>query len=162
MIRFVNAGTRPVQPRVGRELAAMVLLVRDAVVHPGQARAHLPVEAADELQHVELARLADLRLALAVGAAQRLEQLLLRAVRGDAAAVLLQKALEGLALEVAVRPRELARHHQVRFDDVAHELGDRARLFGRPERERLVGNGPELVDDARARVRPGFERLVEQ
>src|SRR6266540_4138068 len=50
----------PEQPRVEGELAAMVLLVGDAVMHPGQARPHLPVEAADVLEHVELSRQSDL------------------------------------------------------------------------------------------------------
>src|SRR6266542_2786140 len=36
----------PEQPRVEGELAAVILLVGDAVMHPGQPRPHLPVDAA--------------------------------------------------------------------------------------------------------------------
>src|SRR4029077_1138902 len=40
------------QSRVQRKLAAMVLLVGDAVVHPRQASPSLSVEPTDELQHM--------------------------------------------------------------------------------------------------------------
>src|SRR6266542_5868696 len=44
---FCQGGDSAEQPRVHRELAAVVLLVGDAVVHPGQSGPHLSVEAAD-------------------------------------------------------------------------------------------------------------------
>src|SRR6266540_614016 len=80
---FRQSRHTPEQPRVEGELAAVILLVRDAVVHPGQARSHLPVEAADVLEHVELPRLPDLLLPVRVSLAQRRQQRGLRPPSGE-------------------------------------------------------------------------------
>ena len=90
------------QPRVERELAAVVFLVGDAVAHPGEAAAHLPVEPADQLKHVQLSRLPEFPLPLRMGLLERVEKLRLRPPGGDSARVLVQEALVGLALEIAV------------------------------------------------------------
>src|SRR3954465_1371624 len=78
------------QARVQRELAAVVLLVCDAVVHPGQARARLAVEPADVLEHVQLAGAPQALVAVAVRRAQPLEESAARAQRSDAAGGLME------------------------------------------------------------------------
>src|SRR4029077_14146731 len=133
---------------VERELAAVIFLVGDAVLHPGQARPHLSVEAPDVLEHVELARLANLLLPVAVALAQRREERGLRPPAGHATPVLVQESFVGLAPEVPVRARELAGHHETRLDDVLDELQRGARLRRRAKREVLVGKVSELIDHA--------------
>src|SRR6266540_3608093 len=142
---FRQSGDAPEEPRVEGELAAVILLVGDAVVHPGQARSHLPVEAADVLEHVELPRLPDFLLPVRLRLAQRRQQRSLRPPAGDPAPVLVEESLIGLAAEIPVGARELAGHHEARLDDVMDELQRRARLRGRAEGEILVGEIAQLV-----------------
>src|SRR6266542_2787542 len=148
--------------RVEGELAAVILLVGDAVVHPGQARSHLPVEAADVLEHVELPRLPVLLLPVRVSLAQRRQQRGLRPPSGDPAPVLVEEPLVGLAPEIPVGSRELAGHHESGLDDVLHQLQRRTRLRRRTEGEILVGEIAQLINHAVSRELPGFETFFEE
>src|SRR5262252_271665 len=62
-------------PRVEGELAAVVLLVADAAVQPGQTRSHEAVEAPDVLEHDELPRRPEAFRPVGVALPQQREQL---------------------------------------------------------------------------------------
>src|SRR6478672_6253552 len=88
---------------VERELAAMVFLVGDAVMHPRQPRRRFAVELANRLQHRDLADRAEAFRAVGMRRFQRGNQLGLGAVpRHAARRVLLQKRRIGLALKITV------------------------------------------------------------
>ena len=141
----------------------MVLLVRDTVIHPGEAGAAFPVEPRDELQDVQLAGLPELPFALGVGALQHLHEGPLAAARRlHAAGVFLHELRKRLAPEVAVGPRQLARHHHAGLRDVHGDLAGRAALGVRLEPQVGFRQVFDLGDDARARVTPGFEGFFEQ
>src|SRR6266508_1538025 len=150
------------QPRVEGALAAVILLVGDAVMHPGQARPHLSVEAADVLEHVELPRQPDLLLPVRVRLAQRRQQRGLRPPAGDPTPVLVEEPLVGFAAEIPVGASELAGHHETGLDDVLHELQRRAGFRRRAEGEIFVGEVAQLVDHAVAREPPRLERFLQQ
>src|SRR5438874_5622255 len=149
------------EARVHGELPAVVFLVGNPVVHPGEARPLLPVEAVDELQHVELPRRADPLFAVGVGLPQRREELPFRSHSRDPARVLDQQAFVRLAPEVSVGTRELSGHQETRLDDVLEELDDRAALLRRAEPEVLFGKVSRLLQDAAARVGPGLQGFFE-
>src|SRR5467141_3582661 len=79
------------EPRVQRELAAMIFLVRNRVMHPREAQRGLAVELPDGLQHRHLAGRAETLRAVGVRALQRLEERGLRSMTGDAPRVLLEQ-----------------------------------------------------------------------
>src|SRR4030095_3140404 len=80
------------EARAERELAAMIFLVCDAVMHPRQPWRRLAVELANRLQHRDLAKRAEALRALGVCRLQRGNQLGLGPIlRHAARRVLLEK-----------------------------------------------------------------------
>jgi len=103
-----------------------------------------------------------LLLAVAMRALERVEQVPLRTLRRDAAPVFLEESFVRLALEVSVRARELAGHHQAGLDDVVHELDEGAALRMRPERQVFLGNVPDFCDHSLAREGPRLEGFLQE
>src|SRR5262245_35047255 len=94
------------EPRVKRELATMIFLVGDAVMHPRHSRRRFAVELANRLQHRDLASRAETLRAAGVRRFQRGNQLRFCAIpRHAARRVLLEKSRIGLALKITVRAR---------------------------------------------------------
>ena len=67
-----QGGNTADQARHHRQLAAMIFLVRNSMIHPGQAAALLAIESGDPLQHVEFAGLSNFAIAFGVRAFQKL------------------------------------------------------------------------------------------
>src|SRR4051812_9509887 len=84
-------GRRADEARAKRDLPAVVLLVADPVVHPGQPRSLVPVEPRDELEHLEVSSFAQLRRAVLERPAEGGEELAPCSLQTEAARVLLEQ-----------------------------------------------------------------------
>src|SRR5215831_705563 len=150
------------EPRVQSELAAVVLLLGDAVMEPLELAPLLAVEAHHELEDRELARCAELSfrvLELRVEEAHEL-RLGLRAVGFHG--VHAQELGPRRALHVGVRARQLAGHHHRDLEDVLHQLAHGSAVGRGAEVHAVGGDILELVTHALAREAPGFERFFEE
>src|ERR1051326_1889737 len=93
---------------VRRELPAVIHLMCDSVMEPRQPRSFLSVETEDQLEHVDLSGAAELLRTVAVGAAQRGDELALRSHLLHVARVVGEHLRPGVALEIRVLARQLS------------------------------------------------------
>ena len=140
----------------------MILLMRDAMVHPGQARAPFAIEPADALKHGELTCGANSSRTVSVGLLQPSKEIRLRPMPTSAWGVLLDEGGEALSREVSGRIRQLAGPHQGALDDVLDQLNTGAGARGRTEGQSRRRDVLDLRDDPLPRISPRVKGFFQQ
>lgn len=149
------------QARIQRQLSAVILFVRNTVMHPGQSQRGHSIELTHKLQHPDLTDLRDRRSSLIVTVSQRLDCVRLVSGLIPRLGVLGEQFGIRLTREISVLPGQLTAHQPAGFDDVVGQL-ERAPLKSLwPLLEASLRQVLDLGNYAIARVAPGFQEFIE-